>query len=83
MIGYVERFLHYLGSVKNASKNTVQSYRHDTLCFLSFAQHHGVANFDQIPSDLAVDYFDELRAQGNPLPPSRETPPHCTPFTST
>ena len=64
MIGYVERFLHYLGSVKNASKNTVQSYRHDTLCFLSFAQHHGVANFDQIPSDLAVDYFDELRAQG-------------------
>ena len=81
MIGYVERFLHYLGSVKNASKNTVQSYRHDTLCFLSFAQHHGVANFD-LPTWLSTTSMSCVRRE-NPLPPSRETPPHCTPFTST
>ncbi len=64
MISHVERFLNYLGSVKNASKNTVQSYRHDTLSFLSYVQRRGISDFNQIPPDLASDYFDELRTQG-------------------
>ncbi|MBQ6058942.1 MAG: tyrosine recombinase [Clostridia bacterium] len=64
MFSQIERFLTYFSTVKKASKNTVQSYRHDTLSLLSYLQNKGLSSFDQLTPQSATEYFEYLQEQG-------------------
>lgn len=58
--GLLERFLRYLGSVRNLSDNTVRSYRCDLEGFLSWCRRCGTDPAALGPADVRA-YLGELR----------------------
>lgn len=61
---YVDKFIHYLNSVKKSSKNTVDAYIKDLEDFISFVFKNNIYSFDSITSDFLEDYKNSLLNRG-------------------
>lgn len=65
MKAFVNQFLEYLGQVKGASENTIQSYRRDICQAMHFAEsEYGVCAPDEVSSACLVAYIKELESKG-------------------
>ncbi len=61
MKGYLDRYLHFLSLEKNASANTLASYRLDITRYLAFLQSRQVTDLRGISSDHVARFLGELR----------------------
>lgn len=61
MKGYLDRYLHFLSLEKNASANTLASYRLDIARYLAFLQSRQVTDLRGISSDHVARFLGELR----------------------
>ncbi len=61
MKGYLDRYLHFLSLEKNASPNTLASYRLDITRYLAFLQSRQVTDLRGISSDHVARFLGELR----------------------
>jgi len=66
MMSYCEDYLHFLELEKNASRNTIASYRLDIGRYLRFLEGKGVTHPDQTTEELASGFLDTLRARLSP-----------------
>ncbi len=60
MIGYRDRYLHFLSLEKNASPNTLASYRLDITRYLAFLQSRHITDLAQISSDHIAGFLVDL-----------------------
>jgi integrase/recombinase XerD len=61
---HLERFLQYLSLERNASANTIASYRLDVDRYLSYLQTAGVTSPDEITEEHATAFLRVLRNRG-------------------
>lgn len=61
MIRYCDRYLHFLSLEKNASPNTLASYRLDITRYLAFLQSRHITDLAQISSDHIAGFLVDLR----------------------
>jgi integrase/recombinase XerD len=61
---YRDRYLKYLVLERNASANTISSYRLDVDRYLCYLIKQGVAIPDQVTEELTAGFFLSLRGQG-------------------
>ena len=61
MIRYCDRYLHFLSLEKNASPNTLASYRLDITRYLAFLQSRQVTDLAQISSDHIAGFLVDQR----------------------
>ena len=58
-----DQYLHFLSLEKNASPNTVASYRLDITRYLAFLESRQVADLTQVSSDLVAQFLINLREE--------------------
>ncbi len=61
MKGYLDRYLHFLSLEKNASPNTLASYRLDITRYLAFLQSRQITDLKAISSDHVARFLGDLR----------------------
>lgn len=61
MKGYLDQYLHFLSLEKNASPNTLASYRLDITRYLAFLQSRQVTDLKGISSDHVARFLGDLR----------------------
>lgn len=64
MKNYCRTYLNYLSLEKNASRNTIASYRLDLQRYLAFLERNKVSNIQSVRYDHAVQFLASLRKQG-------------------
>ncbi len=64
MIRYRDQYLHYLVLERNASPNTVASYRIDLDRYIAFLGARGVGSPEEVSEDHAVQFLASLRQRG-------------------
>jgi len=64
MNGYCDRYLHFLSLEKNASPNTLASYRLDITRYLAFLESRHVTDLTQVSGDHAAGFLVSLRKGG-------------------
>lgn len=64
MNGYCEKFLQHLRLEKNASPNTISSYRLDIQRYLAFLERKRVSDVHAIRQSDAADFLASLRSRG-------------------
>ena len=60
----LKEFLNYLRAVRGLAGNTVQSYRYDLTHFTGYLAK-GEISFEEVSQETILDYFNELREQGD------------------
>lgn len=60
----LDSFLSYLTVVKGLSRNTLESYRRDTLKFVIFLENKGIMNIDRVAYRDVLDFLAHLKGQG-------------------
>jgi integrase/recombinase XerD len=61
---YLSQYLHFLALEKNASPNTIASYRIDLGRYISFLESLSIKNPDQVLEDHALQFLTSLKARG-------------------
>jgi integrase/recombinase XerD len=61
---YCEQYLHFLSLEKNASSNTLASYRLDITRYLAFLESRQVTDIAQVSGDHAAGFLVSLREEG-------------------
>ncbi|MER3524348.1 MAG: site-specific tyrosine recombinase XerD [Ignavibacteria bacterium] len=64
MKDYCRNYLNYLFLEKNASRNTIASYRLDLQRYLAFLERNKVCNIQSVRHDHAAQFLVSLREQG-------------------
>ena len=64
MTGRVGEYLHYLALEKNASPNTIASYRRDLERYMRFLKTEGIATPDGITVDVTARFLQSLQTDG-------------------
>ncbi|MGN0178744.1 MAG: tyrosine recombinase [Monoglobaceae bacterium] len=61
----VEDFLDYMKVKRNASVNTLQSYRHDISKFSDYLSERGIASVTEAGTTVILDYLLHIQTMGN------------------
>ena len=64
MIRYCEAYLQFLSLEKNASPNTIASYRLDVARYLRFLEGRNIRNLDDVTEQLASEFLRSLHDSG-------------------
>jgi integrase/recombinase XerD len=64
MIGWMDRYLHYLAVEKGASPHTLEAYGRDLNRFDRYMDHLGRSNPEEVQSDDVMSFVSNLRQEG-------------------
>ena len=64
MLTEIDGFIHYLENVKEASKNTVLSYRRDLEQMAEYMEKQGITDLARVTRTSLNSYFLYLESQG-------------------
>lgn len=64
MANYVDEYFDYLENVKNASENTLESYRRDITQFAEYIDKSNVGEITNISSTVILNYLMSIQKQG-------------------
>jgi integrase/recombinase XerD len=64
MNGHIEEYLHYLALEKNASLNTIASYRRDLVKYRRFLEASGITEFNAVTPECAARFIQQLLHDG-------------------
>ena len=62
MTGHSDAYFHFLALEKNASRNTIASYRLDIGRYVRFLENHEVTRPDQVTDRHVTAFLDTLRS---------------------
>ena len=69
MRGEVDRFEQYLREVKQASENTVQSYRRDLMQMITYLEEKEIREAAKVTKTSCMDIFFIWKSRERRLPP--------------
>ena len=61
---WVDDFVSYLASEKGLSKNTLEAYQADLLCFLNYLEENGSIEISQISKQSIIDFLELKQKKG-------------------